>query len=274
MTACTIAVQRCCANAFLEILCNKTEANGGSCECFYEKHRGDETPFAKVSAHDDVTAAEPTASPLEPTPMAPAEGAPPTALATRKSQTTNAVAQPSTWTHNVAANLKVYSSDLEIGALFCYPGSQLLATFKMICPLARMDRCKAVVYHRMHLQQSNVLPVRSRFKRTQRIHCSDGDAALNLAEQYLNITLNDETSNYAVTTPSCQMRGTSCVSLHYARRGIRQQLHHGANSDGAFAERPWSFCEIQASVLGVSSSQPHLRGATTIPRTWRRRGQA
>ena len=198
MSTCAVTVQRCCANAFLELLCTKVGENGGCCECFYEKHRGDETPFARCRAHDNVFDEGAPALPAEaePTPDAPL---PATELAKRDS-TKGISTQVSIRTHTVAANLKVYSSDFEVGALFTFPTSQLLTTFKMICPLARMDRCTAKVYHGMHAKQSRVLPVRSRFRRFQRVHCSDGDKALNLAEKHLASTMRDDESNCWVPT--------------------------------------------------------------------------
>ena len=49
-----IVLQHECANAFLDGFCNKTESNGGTCEVYYEKHRGDETPYSKCKASDPL----------------------------------------------------------------------------------------------------------------------------------------------------------------------------------------------------------------------------
>ena len=38
-------------------------------------------------------------------------------------------------------HVKVYQTDCEIGALFLLPDSELLATFKLLTPLAQVDRC-------------------------------------------------------------------------------------------------------------------------------------
>ena len=130
MATSAIALQRGCANAFVSLLCDKTEASGGTCVCFYEKHRGDETPFAKVSAHDDF--ADESNMITDGAPAVAIADAPADELAINKPDTTLAQreAGPSIRVHTVAANLKVYSSDLEIGALFCYPTAELLYTFK------------------------------------------------------------------------------------------------------------------------------------------------
>ena len=48
------ALQRACANAFLEDLCDRVEKVHGAPALYIEKHRGDETPFTRVSASDLV----------------------------------------------------------------------------------------------------------------------------------------------------------------------------------------------------------------------------
>jgi hypothetical protein len=87
---------------------------------------------------------------------------------------------------NTTTNLKVYQTDVEIGALFIMDGQELLTTFKLITPLSRTDRCTGVCYNWLHQRQSHILPVRSRFMRYQRLHTSDGDKAQDLAERILH----------------------------------------------------------------------------------------
>ena len=82
-----------------------------------------------------------------------------------------------------SAGLKVYQSEVEIGALFTLPGQALLCTFKLIQPLANIDRCTSENYLSLHKRQSQLLRVADRFQRRQRMHTSDGDKALDKAER-------------------------------------------------------------------------------------------
>ena len=87
---------------------------------------------------------------------------------------------------STTTNLKVYQTDFETGALFILPSQELLVTFKLITPLAHLDRCTGVSYNWLHARQSHVLPARNRFQRYQRLHTSDGDKAQDLAERILH----------------------------------------------------------------------------------------
>ena len=252
MATSAIALQRCCANAFVSLLCDKTEASGGTCVCFYEKHRGDETPFAKVSAHDDF--ADESNMKTSDAPAIADADAPADELAINKPDATLAQreAGPSIRVHTVAANLKVYSSDLEIGALFCYPTAELLCTFKLICPLARLDRCKASTYHEMHLRQYSLLPARKRFLRIQRLHCSDGDGALNLAERHLADTLRRYDPTYSVPTLRSKCVVHRCYhaithGMSFVENFLAGQIRLALSLKG-----PWGLYKVQDCLLGVA----------------------
>ena len=83
--------------------------------------------------------------------------------------------------------------------LFILQDSELLVTFKMIAPLARVDRCTGRTYAHLHKQQSNLPESRKRFKRCQRLHTSDGDKAQSLAERVFEKRQGPDTL-YAVPT--------------------------------------------------------------------------
>jgi hypothetical protein len=176
------SLQRTLAKEFLESLCTRVENVGGTCATYIEKHRGDETPFARVSAND-LTQFDPDA-------LA-GEASLSESVAISNDQLTSN-AQPkrtADTTCQVSSNTtksKVYQTDLEIGALFILPSQELLVTFKLITPLAHLDRCTGVSYNWLHARQSHVLPARNRFQRYQRLHTSDGDKAQDLAERILH----------------------------------------------------------------------------------------
>ena len=195
-----VAMQRSFASKFVHELCNRCEAAGGQCVSYIERHRGDETPFAKVSAHDEPNddgliqqALEDAKQPTLLDSPAPT----PTTLAVNNSESTVVPAPISA--HTVSANLKVYNTDLEIALLFVMPDAELLVTFKMLCPLTRVDRCTGLNYARLHARQANVLSARTRFFKNQRMQTSDGDKAHYLAERALAHELQ-QNDNYPVPT--------------------------------------------------------------------------
>ena len=49
-----IAVQRASAEILINNLCDRVEALGGISETYFEKHRGDETPFTRAAATDSI----------------------------------------------------------------------------------------------------------------------------------------------------------------------------------------------------------------------------
>ena len=171
------ALQRGCAETFLDSCCNKVEAVNGCSMTYFEKHRGDETPFTRVSATDlTEDQAAKAISDL------PSEAVVPVA----NDVSTIAKPEESLQARSVTTNLKVYSTDVEIGALYIMHDQELLVTFKLVNPLSRLDRCTGVNYKWLHRKFSWILEARRRFKRCQRLHTSDGDKAQDLAERILS----------------------------------------------------------------------------------------
>ena len=176
------SLQRTLASEFLVDLNTRVENVGVAWATYIEKHRGDETPFTRVSAND-LTQCDPDA-------LAGAATHSESVAVSKYQLTSNA--QPkrtADTTCQVSSNTtksKVYQTDLEIGALFILPYQELLVTFKLITPLAHLDRCTGVSYNWLHARQSHVLPARNRFQRYQRLHTSDGDKAQDLAERILH----------------------------------------------------------------------------------------
>ena len=177
------ALQRSCANIFVEDLCDRVDKVGGAAILYLEKHRGDETPLARVNASDLHN--------VDPDNML--EGAPPQPL--ELAQSSDALVLPTQHAptaetrlqaKSITTNLKVYQTDVEIGCLFLMDGQELLVTFKLVTSLSRLDRCTGVCYNWLHARQSHILPARSRFMRCQRLHTSDGDKAQDRAERILN----------------------------------------------------------------------------------------
>ena len=173
------ALQRSCANAFLEDLCNRAEKVNGVASLYLEKHRGDETPFTRVSANDLVN--DGPDNMIDGVEKPKDLAIPCDEILAREQQ--KHTAESKLEARSTTTNLKVYQTDVEIGALF---GQELLTTFKLITPLSRTDRCTGVCYNWLHQWQSHILPVRSRFMRYQRLHTSDGDKAQDLAERILH----------------------------------------------------------------------------------------
>ena len=214
-----VQFQRWCADVFLDELCNRVEKIGGTCETLFEKHRGDETPFAKVSAHDDfddgtiaaISMDDSDEQALADNPFMPADMA--------VAPLAKDAAEVSVHAHTVVANLKVYQTDYEIGALFILPEGELLTTFKLIQPLMRVDRCTGMVYRWVHHRQSNVLASRRRFRRIQRLHTSDGDKAQDLAERALDYDLRKTDDLYKV--PCLRMRCQVHRCYHVITHGLK-----------------------------------------------------
>ena len=92
----------------------------------------------------------------------------------------------------VVANLKVYQVDCEVAALYLLPDSELLVSFKLVCPLGRIDRCTAETYACIHMRHCNLLSVRKRFVRSQRVHTSYGDKTHAKAERTLHNELKED----------------------------------------------------------------------------------
>ena len=191
----TIVLQRACADEFMALMCRKVIAQSGTPETYFEKHRGDETPFAKVSAKDaiwvsDAKMLEDNVDPV---------GAIAVAAPAENQIACKGLEQVSTRVDSVSANLKVYQTEVEVGGLFILAESELFLTFKLIAPLARVDRCTGRNYANLHEKQSNLLESSKRFKRCQRLHTSDGDKAQSLAERVLEVRLKTD-SLYGVPT--------------------------------------------------------------------------
>ena len=148
----------------------------------FREAQGGRTPFAKVSAKDNIWDDNDEIADADQTPKPSADvlATPSEQLATRSTNE-----KVSTKAESVTANLKVYQCDLEVAGLFVLPESELLISFKLLQPLCRVDRCTGRNYSNLHEEQMNVLRCRNRFKRAQRLHTSDGDKAQALAERIL-----------------------------------------------------------------------------------------
>ena len=86
---------------------------------------------------------------------------------------------------SVSTPLKVYQTDFEIAALFVMPESELLISFKLLTPLARVDKCTGRLYYvHLHSLQSENLQCSARFNKIQRMHTSDGDKAQSLGSVF------------------------------------------------------------------------------------------
>ena len=203
LSAGLMAVQRASADAFVNHLCDRTEACGGVPQTFFEKHRGDETPYAKVSAHDSFTSGVPALGDAVGGDDALEGAAEQVSAVATQSLDSNVVGLQTDLT---SANLKVYQVDLEIGLLFVLQDSELLVTFKLLTNLTRVNRCTGRNYANLHHSQCNVLPSRRRFQRVQRLHTSDGDQAQDLAERALWARLKTD-PQYSVPTlrSQCQI---------------------------------------------------------------------
>ena len=215
MSVCTVTMQTVCANAFLTTICNRTEACGGVSETYFEKHRGDETPFASCSAEDTIDDTTLDTLITDAAPIIPEELAiPKTAVVPKPIDAELALRANTSNT-----NLKVYQTDLEIAGLYLLNGSELLVSFKLVRPLARVDRCTGEVYRWLHDRQSNVLPVRHRFNKNIRLHTSDGDKAQTKAERALSYGYlkNDDKYKTHTLRGQCQVhRVYHCITLGLA----------------------------------------------------------
>ncbi|CAK0840986.1 unnamed protein product, partial [Prorocentrum cordatum] len=176
-------VQRGQANALVERLVASARGNGFEPAVFLERHRGDETPFAKVRVQTRIGG----------TTMASA--APPEQLADQDADAEVPLCQKLEGAMVAyAVNTKVYQNELLCGALFTSTSGckALLASFELLQPLSSLDRCKAECYVEMFRCLSNVLPSRSQFRRVQRLAITDGDGALDLAERVYRYRNRDE----------------------------------------------------------------------------------
>ena len=123
--------------------------------------------------------------------------------------------------------LRVYQCDLEVGALFVMPSTELLVTFKLLQPLARLDRCAGRNYADMHGRQANVLPAMKRFARAQRIHTSDGDRAVDLGECVLANRLLESSHAYIITTFRAQCQVHRVYHVMTMAMGLVSELTSG-----------------------------------------------
>ena len=212
MASATIVVQRVCANSLLDATCTKVKSLGGVSQTYFERHRGDETPFSRVSATDTIF--DDDAKVLEDVAAEVVAVTEPCVAIAPNAEKSNVIQAQS-----VTANLKVYSTDCEVAGLYILEDSELLISFKILQPLARLDRCTGQNYARLHTKQSDLLKVSERFIRKQRLHTSDGDAAQDLAERKISKD-NKRDPKYSVSTlrAQCQVHRvyhciTACLAL-------------------------------------------------------------
>ena len=190
-------LQKACAYVFLNNLCDKVQAHNGVCETLFERHRGDETPFARCNAKDEIWQ-DGDLDCITDEPKVPAMGDAPVGnhqLAVPPKQE----ARVNDKSKSTSSALKLYQTDFEIAALFVMPESELLISFKLLTPLARVDKCTGRLYAHLHSLQSDVLQCSARFNRIQRMHTSDGDKAQSLAERILE-NRRGGNSGYKVAT--------------------------------------------------------------------------
>ena len=174
LASASVVLQRACANEFLERTCDRIEGLGGTSQTYFERHRGDETPFTRVSATDSISDKEALA--LEDDAIGVTVPPHVHAIAVAPIEESSNIVEA----QSVTANLKVYQADLEIAGLYILADCELLVSFKIVQPLSRLDRCTGRNYAALHRRQSFLLPVADRFQRKQRLHTSDGDLAQDL----------------------------------------------------------------------------------------------
>lgn len=132
-------------------MCNRCVQNDGACETYFEKHRGDETPFARVLAKEcgeqvpiDVANKFSASQPADDAIVFPEH----------QLSAESVHADIGKRASNVTASLKLYQCDLEVAALFVLPSSELLVSFKLLQPLAQVDRDTGRNYANLHDKQS------------------------------------------------------------------------------------------------------------------------
>ena len=167
--------QRHQANSFLGTLVDWCEAAGGVAEVLYERHRGDETPFANLKSFKSISPSSTVAAPA----VEDADDA-----IARVDAAATDVLQPIRY--GVATITKIYQQELLVAALLTFPTRGILVTFELLQPLQVVDRCTGEVYAAMFAANSRLLPVKERFKRYQRLSCTDGDKALERGERALH----------------------------------------------------------------------------------------
>jgi hypothetical protein len=124
---------------------------GGWAETYFEKHRGDETPYAKISADDKIfDDAEQDALPA-PTPEITDAADDEHQLAQLAETNDQTISKAAVSTSNAC---KVYQTDIEIGLLYILPADELLFTFRLQDVLYRIDRCTGRNYAHLHRKQS------------------------------------------------------------------------------------------------------------------------
>ena len=187
-SAAQIEIEHHMGNKFLTHMVGKVTDAGGTAMVYYERHRGDETPYAKltVEAPSDANAVcDKSLAEIEDS----------------KDWATQAYDPKDA---RVAA--KVWQRRLEIGALFRFAtGQHFLVTFELTCPLASITNCDGECYYDLFRRISNVLPARTLFQRQQRISDSDGDGAIERAERVMSVeSIEDGTKPVSTLRGKCR----------------------------------------------------------------------
>ena len=165
-----IVLEQHMGELFLHHMCRKVHSNNGEPLVYYERHRGDETPYSKMTIEEPAASNTLCHASLE-------------ELEDSKDWVTD-VYEPK----DAGVAAKVWQRRLEIAALFrMATGKYFLVTFELTCPLASISNCDGECYYNLFRKTSDMLDARRLFKRQQRISDSDGDGAIERAERVMSI---------------------------------------------------------------------------------------
>ena len=180
LAAACFAGMRGFADNLVDQLCSRIRSEGGQCRVLYEVHRGDETPFAKLSV-DDLGPAEPprTIASDRIASTAPAENR----LANADAGETNT----DSIRVKCATNCKVFQPELQIACLFELPsGRFVLMSIDMPVPLLALESGTGESCAAASSRLSYCMDARKNFDRVQRLVTADGAPSIMLAERVLS----------------------------------------------------------------------------------------
>ena len=274
-----MALQRSLADVFLSMMCDRTTHLGGRNLTYFEKHRGDETPYARTHASDAIFEKQKTLSDKQacadaPLPISDSarndESDGERILATEDNKTTGIIAETAT------TSLKVYQVDLEVAGLHILPDCEILASFKLLTNLTRIDKCTGRAYAQLHFSQQNVLPVRSRYEKQQRLHTSDGDKAQSLAERALSKRQDSKTHPIPTYRSQCQVHRVFHVleiamriSAAFITGEISMALAlRGPGCFASFKKLFWDYISVHNEILDPATTPPNPIGDTHRQNIW------
>lgn len=171
LAASLFAGMRFAANELLDGMCARVKAHGGQCIALYEVHRGDETPFAKVTVSSHCPALHPWLQCISP-PAGYGEAE----VAVRALDTQQ-------WKNKVSAHAKVYQPEVKVAGLFQLAGRYHMVSLDLPVFLQAHTSGCAEIYAAGADILSYTLPCQQHFDRVQRLVTADGDGAIAKAER-------------------------------------------------------------------------------------------